>query len=630
MINSLSIEGFKSISKKVSLPLSPLTIFAGANNSGKSSIIQTLLLAAQTLRTQVHSRSMILNGYIVRLGTFQDIATKGDSTKPITLGFELSPNADPDFITPSGEDSFAFEDESVKDVFCEFSFSCVGRDDEREALQLHPRIDHVILETTAREVTVGEDGEDQYSYKKERTEIKRSLIPVSERAAQYKLNPNSLNRTIQSALGYEVVEPTRLVSRKLGRLGKVEVVGAQLQHFIPEMYAIVFDSAEQQANLIVDAFFPGQRLPSQIHRSNFSSDIPVEFKGFLLEKIVKSAEEMPDPGLERFTAAFKRLEGSFNAEHFRMCLQTLPMSVRHSLQVTFQEERSHLIKLARGGRPPQIVSAPQRPPTATQAGAALVQNYFSQSVKYLGPLRDEPKPIFPLSGSSDSRDVGFKGEHTAAVLEIHRNDVIEYIEPGNSFSGSDSRTADTLISATLRWLDYVGVANEVRTYDKGKLGHQLNVSTDPGGELHDLTHVGVGVSQILPILVLALIADSGSTLIFEQPELHLHPRVQTRLADFFHSMSLLGKQCIIETHSEYLINRLRYLAATDETGDVSRDVTIYFVNKKNTESEYRSIKINRYGGIDDWPDGFFDENERVSSEILKAASDRWTSEKKNG
>jgi predicted ATPase len=242
-------------------------------------------------------------------------------------------------------------------------------------------------------------------------------------------------------------------------------------------------------------------------------------------------------------------------------------------------------------------------------------------VKYLGPLRDEPKPVYPLSGVTDTKDIGFKGEHTAAVLDIYRHTKIQYI-PCKDFVNNVAEPKSveaTLLSAVLDWLDYMGVANNVNTVDKGKLGHEMKVATSGTSHLHDLTHVGVGVSQVLPILVLSLLADKGATLIFEQPELHLHPRVQTRLADFFISMTMLNKQCIVETHSEYLINRLRYRAVVSDENEVSDEVIIYFAEKQQGYSKYKPIKINKYGGIDSWPKGFFDENEENSRAILKEA-----------
>jgi predicted ATPase len=179
-----------------------------------------------------------------------------------------------------------------------------------------------------------------------------------------------------------------------------------------------------------------------------------------------------------------------------------------------------------------------------------------------------------------------------------------------------------LVDAVRDWLEYLGIANKVATEDKGKLGHELTISTSNADNFHDLTHVGVGVSQALPIVVLSLLADTGSTLIFEQPELHLHPRVQTRLADFFMSLIFAGKQCVVETHSEYLVSRLRYLSAMAVDVPISKLIKIYFVEKPADQSIYTEVKITETGVISNWPDGFFDETERNSAEIIKAQLDR--------
>lgn len=106
----------------------------------------------------------------------------------------------------------------------------------------------------------------------------------------------------------------------------------------------------------------------------------------------------------------------------------------------------------------------------------------------------------------------------------------------------------------------------------------------------DLTHVGVGVSQVLPILVMCLLAEPDTTLIFEQPELHLHPKVQTLLGDFFLSMSPLGKQCVLETHSEYLINRLRFRAAASNSYVIANRIKMYFVEKYGDSSSFRPVR----------------------------------------
>jgi len=108
--------------------------------------------------------------------------------------------------------------------------------------------------------------------------------------------------------------------------------------------------------------------------------------------------------------------------------------------------------------------------------------------------------------------------------------------------------------------------------------------------------------------------------------------MQSRLTDFFIATFLCNKQLIIETHSEYIINRLRLRAINLSTEKPINDsVKIYFTeNLKKDEKEYkkgntifRPLNINEYGAISDWPEGFFDESSENADEIFNAASLKW-------
>jgi predicted ATPase len=169
------------------------------------------------------------------------------------------------------------------------------------------------------------------------------------------------------------------------------------------------------------------------------------------------------------------------------------------------------------------------------------------------------------------------------------------------------------------------VASEVATSEFGKFGHQLTVQTEGLTRFHDLTNVGVGVS--LPIIVMALLAENPSFLIFEQPELHLHPKVQARLADFFISISLCGKQCLIETHSEYLIERFRRRVAEAAGESLTSLLKIYFTERVSGQTKCRPVEVTRYGAIPNWPQDFFDQSQYETEHILQAASQKRAAER---
>lgn len=86
-------------------------------------------------------------------------------------------------------------------------------------------------------------------------------------------------------------------------------------------------------------------------------------------------------------------------------------------------------------------------------------------------------------------------------------------------------------------------------------------------------------------------------------------------------MVLCNKQCIVETHSEYFIDRLRFrIAAAPPEKELNSLAKIYFVEKPSQSSAFREVVINEYGAISDWPEGFFDQSQQQAEEILRAAA----------
>jgi predicted ATPase len=266
-------------------------------------------------------------------------------------------------------------------------------------------------------------------------------------------------------------------------------------------------------------------------------------------------------------------------------------------------------------------------PRAITAASQFLSDFFKSGIRYLGPLRDSPRPMYQLETLESTTNVGYRGEHTAAVLDLNSAEEINYHSPPNELADSEYVTSSpvrraSLHDAVVEWLSYLGIADEVVTTEAGVFGNRLQVSTDGAGRLQDLTNVGVGVSQVLPIVVMALLAPPGSFLIFEQPELHLHPRVQARLADFFLALALDGKQTILETHSEYLVDRFRLRIALSSSDSVRPLINILFSEKSAGQSTLTPLEISEFGSIANWPKDFFDQSQRDVGRIVKAASEK--------
>ena len=106
-------------------------------------------------------------------------------------------------------------------------------------------------------------------------------------------------------------------------------------------------------------------------------------------------------------------------------------------------------------------------------------------------------------------------------------------------------------------------------------------------------------------------------LITEQPEIHLNPRIQAELGDFFIHIAESEKTLLIETHSEHIISRIQR-RVVDETLK-PEDVVIYFISKKGNKSDIKEISISRNGHFNYWPEGFFQDDFEDAIEILKTS-----------
>jgi predicted ATPase len=138
-----------------------------------------------------------------------------------------------------------------------------------------------------------------------------------------------------------------------------------------------------------------------------------------------------------------------------------------------------------------------------------------------------------------------------------------------------------------------------------------------GGLITTVKHVGFGISQMLPIVVQGLISDKG-TLIFEQPEIHLHPKLQSTLFDFLYSLTLLEKYVIIETHSDHFITRMRRRIAEDLNNTLTPNINLTFIENKNGQNMFRSVDLDDFGSYSYFPTDFIEQSNIELKSIVKA------------
>jgi len=254
---------------------------------------------------------------------------------------------------------------------------------------------------------------------------------------------------------------------------------------------------------------------------------------------------------------------------------------------------------------------------------ALETETLIQSIYHLGPLRHPPKRMYPWSGDTPL-DVGEQGELTIpAILAATAQGRLL-----NRAAGKRKQGFDEFIAG---WLKDLGVIHEFRVQPvaAGRKEYEVLIKVTKASSEVKLTDVGFGISQVLPALVQAFYCPPDSTVWMEQPEIHLHPKVQSQLADAFISAVKASEngeprnvQLLIESHSEHFLTRLQRRIAEQVIS--LDDVAIYFTSQdKNGNARLESLKIDMFGEIENWPDGFFgDEMEDISARTLAAVKHR--------
>lgn len=136
----------------------------------------------------------------------------------------------------------------------------------------------------------------------------------------------------------------------------------------------------------------------------------------------------------------------------------------------------------------------------------------------------------------------------------------------------------------------------------GRLKKRSNNSTK---DLVNVSDVGFGVSQTLPVLVALLIAQPGQLVYIEQPEIHLHPRAQSAMAQILADAAKRGVRVVIETHSALLLLAVQTLVAEDYIP--SHDVMLHWFKRRDDGvTDVTSGELDEAGAYGDWPEDFAD------------------------
>ncbi|MDF3317605.1 AAA family ATPase [Rhodococcus sp. C3V] len=608
------VRDFKGISA-CELDLAPgtTTILTGTNSSGKTSLLQSLLLLRQSGQAR---DGIVLNGPLVRLGKATDLVRDGadQSTAKFTISeeerqfdFQISSSA------PSSHDAAEINDaDPLNSEMHLTDLSIQRRNNANPAL--HFSKDYV-TKIDAGIVMDSLDGASNYSILHLKTDGVR-------------LTSGKYARTYVSFRGLRCVQITKFYpqgtlrkqyTKRLRELIKVyldwaedgkRVIDTSLEYRHSIQYVVSslhHDLSHQLSNLAPNRRHKGKRPPKDTHPIHHNSNE---------EKLVSELIRLNESQIEELI---------FNAVEERckvpsVSLKFGPWRFPSRFSSWYYEENIGILEAELFDIYKDVINEID----------AFTESWqdLSRRINYLGPLRDEPRVVWSQWNSvTPGLPVGSRGELTANYYAKNRERIVSVKSP--PIGHTSQKLQQTLAVAVEQWIEYLGIGSSISATSYGKIGVGLEVTWE--GKRRDLTSLGVGVSQTVPIVIAGLAAPPNSIFIVEQPELHLHPDVQAKLADFF-IYSRPDVNYVIETHSESLITRVRRRIAEGELTPDKVHLTFVEPDDCGKESNIpagarsRRIEFTSMGDLSDWPTGFIGSSLEDTQAIMKATIKRLESE----
>jgi predicted ATPase len=526
MIETIHLKNFKCLEDTKKLDLKPLTILCGTNSSGKSSIIQTLLMLKQTFESQSRYKNIVLNGQFVHLGPFEDLVFKKNLEKEVQIKFDLN-------IQNISTDKRAVD-----------SYINFGK---KEKQGLKKRLLEVVIGLKTQE---GHTDKDPY-------------------VENFKITAKSLLKSDTYIEGTEI-KFERKESKDYTVSWKNVLSSFPFFYEAPdikppkekEFYKCPICNSKHRTNSQIgkDHYRYYWYIKSS---SENKCDVKASFLNLVPEIIIGSDKEYL----------------KFPVNHINRILFLL----RHILEDEFS------------------------------------------NLYYIGPLREEPSRRY--IAEEETISIGNRGQNAPFVLATARE---KTVSPYYIFDPNEEKweniNGDTLDKAVDRWLKYMGISERCELITEREIIRLYLPTYIDKNVKATLADVGFGVSQILPILVEGLRIRPSQTLILEQPEIHLHPKLQMQLADFFISMILSGKNLLLETHSDHIINRISRRVIEDEENKIISKTNILFFEQEN-ENPINPVELDPERGVINWPSGFFDQSPEEKRLILSKGIERRTKNK---
>ena len=495
MLTKIRVENYKGF-KEAEIPIKPITILLGANSSGKSSMLQLLLLLQQTAEetTDSYKSALKIFGKRISVGKLENLFYKLDRKIPIKIQIDFNKKEVSDFIHNARDSFFAnlpvvyFELFSQKNVFFN------NRDDFQNFLKKEFDQD---------------DNRFWHGF------INNNYFFVSEQDWNNKdLNSLMRNYDFLNAL-YNNVKKTS--------------------------FSIEYTISYEKKQLVISEF--------SLRNDNL---IILSYKGSSL-----FASDLIE--LNEFDNAFLNSSFSKGATIFNL----------------FKSKKGNIRKTSLGVSMISIINRALKE----------LQNEFKEPyINHVSPLRAHPQRYYMLD----------KANVTYSLDTYNANEIAEVV-----------RDKPSLKKKVNDWFQQFGL--EINVDEFKEAVHKMTVYQS--GLPLDIPDVGFGVSQVLPVVLQGFLSPNKSVTIVEQPEVHLHPKMQASLADLFVDIakeSKYTKHIMVETHSEYLLKRLRRRMAEGQVITPDKvSINLFHTRTEEQPAIIENLSIEDRGYFE-WPEEYYD------------------------
>ena len=242
-----------------------------------------------------------------------------------------------------------------------------------------------------------------------------------------------------------------------------------------------------------------------------------------------------------------------------------------------------------------------------------VRPYGFERIIHVGAERIGPRRIYGYHASSDVRSLEDKGERTMNYLRDHWSELLDDADARCSPDGSRR-----LRHVLEYWLQQVTPGahldfDVVQDADMLIAGISFDRPGDDRTRRYPMTNGGFGLAYVLPVLA-ALLVPKGHLCLIENPEAHLHPRGQARLAELAARAAVAGVQVMVETHSDHFLDGVRI--AVREQLIRPQDTAIRYFERDGGKSRVVTPEIDEDGRLSHWPAGFFDQHDDNLARLL--------------